>query len=96
MSRWGVEVIRRTRDVAKLRLTTGETAARRAAAMAERWRNMVWSNGVAFVVVRSDIDVGSRNKVDHVMRLPSNTCPKAAPESRARDIYKSYLPKVYF
>jgi len=29
------------KEVVKLRMTRGETAARRAAAMAERWRNIV-------------------------------------------------------
>jgi hypothetical protein len=33
--------VRRTKELVKLRLTMGDTAARRAAAKAERWRNMV-------------------------------------------------------
>lgn len=40
------ELVRRTKDVVKLRLMTGFTAARRAAATAERWRNMAASIGV--------------------------------------------------
>ena len=35
--------VRRTKELVKLRLMTGETAALRAAAMAERWRNIVCS-----------------------------------------------------
>lgn len=36
-------VVRRTNEVVKLRLTMGLTAARRAAAIAERWMNMASS-----------------------------------------------------
>jgi len=41
--------IRRTKELVKLRLMMGDTAARRAAAMAERWRNMVGSIDVVVV-----------------------------------------------
>jgi hypothetical protein len=41
--------VRRTKELVKLRLMTGDTAARRAAAMAERWRNMVGSIDVVVV-----------------------------------------------
>ena len=46
-SAWETAVgdIRRTTELAKLRLMMGETAARRAAAMAERWRNMATAMG---------------------------------------------------
>ncbi len=47
----GGKGIRRTKELVKLRLMTGDTAARRAAAKAERWRNMVGSiEGVDCVV----------------------------------------------
>jgi hypothetical protein len=42
---WVGEDVRRTTELAKLRLMMGETAARRAAAMAERWRNMAAAMG---------------------------------------------------
>ena len=48
-----LEVLLRTKELVKLRLTMGLTAARRAAANAERWRNMAAS--IEFVVVWYDI-----------------------------------------
>ena len=51
----GWKLVLRTKEVVKLRLTMGLTAARRAAAIAERWRNMVlsiglWENELIFVM----------------------------------------------
>jgi len=48
-----LEVLLRTKELVKLRFTTGLTATRRAAANAERWRNMAAS--IEFVVVWYDI-----------------------------------------
>lgn len=44
--------VRRTKELVKLRLMAGDTATRRAAAKAERWRNMVGSIDVVCWMVR--------------------------------------------
>jgi hypothetical protein len=55
--------ILRTKEVVKLRLIMGLTAARRAAAIAERWRNMAASIELNFEWYDVEVERASANQI---------------------------------